>query len=236
MSEHFDGLSEMKETEKRPLESYSEEEKIARGIYCGKCLEGGDKVEIVLGTATCPRCYCIEHGMAVDISIFQRDIQEMNIGNIEGIEIGKTYPVNDILKKLEGCCDIAIGHAIIENQHLYFLDLKDLGYNGNKGKNITILSLLNTGKNDIQTIGSGKEYIKNFILDKGTSEALGRLQVFDGDKKYRYVVTDMKEIKSYGYTDKLGDAIQDMNTAFEEMKIPYYAGKHDKLIKIWRKQ
>ncbi len=240
MSEWHNHLNEMKEMEKRPSKFYSDEEKIARGIYCRECLESGNKVEIVSGTAVCPRCYCREYNLMVDIDIFhqrdiqrdiQRDMQETIVlikKRIEDIEIGKTYLVDDIIERIG---DMVIGHAIIENVHFYFLNSKDLN-NGKKGKNIILLSLINKGVGaGVEKKRSGKEYIKNFILDKETSDALCRLKIFD-NKVYKYVMTDIKEIWGYGYTGK--DAIRDINIVFREMNVPYKAGKHNKLIKIWR--
>lgn len=244
MSEYFDNLNEMKEMEKHPSKFYSEEEKIARGIYCPKCLEIGNKVEIVPGTATCPRCFCIEHHLTVDTDRFQMEmernieIEREKVGmriieDIEEVEIGKTYPVNDIIGRIGDCCDMIIGHAIIEGIHSYFLSAKDLGCNGNREKNITLLSLMNKRMNQGYD-GNGKEYIRKFILDNGTMEALCRLKVFESNKVYKYVMTDIEEIKSYGYDGMKRDAIKNINDVFVEMKMPYKADNHKKYIKIWR--
>lgn len=238
MSEYFDSLNEMKEMEKHPSKFYSEEEKIARGIYCPKCLGSGDKVEIAPGTATCPRCFCREHDLAVDVNVFQKEMErERDVGiiyTVEGIEIGKEYRIDDLAEKFGGRCDAIIGHAIIEGVHLYFLNMKDLGNNGNIGKNITLLSLTNRRNEEIQNIGSDKECIRKFIFNKETSDALGRLKTFENGRVYKYVMTDIKEIKSYGYNGMKRDAIRDMNAVFEEMKIPYKTDNHKEYIKIWR--
>lgn len=229
MSEYFDNLNEEKEMRKHPSKYYSEEEKIIRGVYCRKCLESGNKVEIIHNTAVCPRCYCKEHNLMADF--IRREVisteNKMVMREIGGIEIGKTYQVDDLIEKIGS---MIIGHAVIDNEHLYFLGAKELN-NGIRGKNITLLSLINTVDTNK---GSDKEYIRDFILDKGTSEALGRLKVYDGNKNYRYVVTDIKEVRNSGYTGKSGNAISDINSVFDEMKIPFKADKHNKLIKIWR--
>lgn len=208
-------------------QTFSDEEKIENGLYCTECIKSGNKVEIIHNTAICPRCYCKEHNLMVDF--IRREVisteDEMVMGEIGGIEIGKTYQVDDLIEKIGS---MIIGHAVIDNEHLYFLGAKELN-NGIKGKSITLLSLINT-----RNKGSDKEYIRDFILDKGTSEALGRLKVYDRNKNYKYVVTDIKEVRDSGYTGKSGNAISDINSVFDEMKIPFKADKHNKLIKIWR--
>lgn len=207
---------------------FSEDEKIEKGLYCRECIKSGDKVEIVPNTAVCPRCYCKEYNLMVDFQVRQPLIVEDELVEIDGIELGKTYQVDDLIEKIGS---MIIGHAIIDNEHLYFLGAKELN-NGIKGKYITLLSLIDTV--NIRNRGSGKEYIRDFILEKGTSEALTRLKVYAGNKNYRYVVTDMKEIRNSGYTGKFENVISDINSVFTELNIPFKADKHKKLIKIWR--
>lgn len=162
------------------------------------------------------------------------DISTDTTINTIKIKIGKPYYIYEILNFFESeSGNVEIGHAIINKVHYYFITPDMLKSKYLLHDRITVLTYSFVRDKDTEN----RKKIKKFLEDSQMTKMLNQLKIFDNqDLHYKYIITNMKELKSFGYTEKTRrKAILNMNKIFEIFNMPYKAGSHNSnVIKIWK--